>query len=134
MQNKVYQSSQRVYAIAPAGGVKGGDAVRYGGIFGFAVTDAAAGEQYTLDCEGQWGVKMEAVGAPISFGDAVYFEANRADAQFSNEATAGATLVGYSTRFTPIAAGEVGDGLLCISPMPRTTAAEAIENAGGADA
>lgn len=132
MQNKAFNHSTRVPMTAPVGGVIGGKFYKFGALFGCAVASAPAGKLFTLDRDGIWTVKVEAVAADIAPGDQIFWLAGRADSEFSNESAAGAVLVG-------VALGDVETGDttaidVVISPMPLTTSAEALEDAGGADA
>lgn len=120
----------------PAAGVTVGQALEIGGFFGFSQAtikaEDAEGEFFTLDPEGIFYCETEATG-DISIGDAIYFDA-AADPQFSNSA---GRLVGYAYSETDelvLEDGETDTVLVKIFPMPKTTRAEAIEDAGGADA
>lgn len=129
---KAFDHSTRVYLTAPVGGVIGGKFYKFGALFGCAVASAPAGKQFTLDRDGIWTVKVEAVAADIAPGDQIFWLAGRADAEFSNESAAGAILVGVALG--TVQTGDTNEIDVVISPFPLTISAEALEDAGGADA
>lgn len=115
MMNKVYDSAQRVPVDAPAGGSISGKAYKVGTLFGVAVSSVPFGKQFTLDREGVWRFKTEAQGVAITPGMKIYFEADRADAEFHNDdADAGSFLIGTALEAVP--AGEVKDILVAVEP------------------
>ena len=131
MMNQIYNHANTVSVTAPAGGVIGKKFYRIGGLFGIAAVTTPAGKKFELIREGVFNGPVEAVDA-IAEGDAIYWQAGRANSEFSNEATAGAIHVGEALGAIP--AGTVARIDVAITPRPLSTAAEAIEQAGGADA
>ena len=136
MMNKSYDTASRVTLPAPAGGVKSGNFYRFGALFGCAVASAPEGRPFTLDREGIWNVQVFNVEG-VSIGDPIYFIDDAADGepQFTSigdpALVDGTHLVGVAVE---AAEGEVTKVDVAISPMPLTIAAEAVEDAGGADA
>lgn len=130
MNNKSYDHSNRIGLIAPEGGVISGNFYKIGALFGAAVSSVPEGYRFTLDREGIWSVNVEADGN-IEIGDQIYWEAGRADSEFSNEVTADAILAGIALG--AVEAGEIAKIDVAISPMPLTVAAESLEDAGGPD-
>lgn len=140
MQNKRYRDNQLLTKFAPVGGTVVGKPLAIGSDFGFACETVAEGEIFTLDTSGVFEVEAEAVGV-INDGSPVYFTAGRADAEFHNDpasgrlvGTAQLDVVAGKSANPVMAAGETGTILVSVLPYANTTAAEAVENAGGADA
>ena len=116
MMNKRYDSSNRVTLRAPAGGVIGGKAYRFGGLFGVAVSSVQEGLPFTLDREGVFEFNVEASDA-IEPGEAIYFTAGRAGAEFTNDEAAGGALVGYALESADAGETKRLDVAVSIFPM-----------------
>lgn len=70
MKNYI-QNGDYIDAVAPEGGVESGDLVVIGGIHGVAVTDADAGDSFSLARKGIYTLpKADTVA--FDFGDSVY--------------------------------------------------------------
>lgn len=97
MLNKRHDETKRLGVIAPAGGLVGGKPYLVGTAFGFAIATVAAGERGVLEREGGFLVPVEAVGAALTRGKAIYWEAGRPNAEFHTDKNdAGGILVGYA--------------------------------------
>lgn len=127
---KKYDKASPVQLPAPVGGVVAGNFYLIGGLFGMAMATVAAGILFALDREGVHTVPVAAqAGTQCAVGDPIYFKTGTG---FTCTSGAGAYLVGYALGI--IDAGDTDEIDVAISPMSLTTSAEAIEDAGGADA
>lgn len=149
MQNKRYRDTTLASLPVPVSGVVTGQPYEMGGFFGFSQETKAYDPEdqnnyFTLDRSGGFIVRAKATATNfLACGDAVYFSMNRGDVLFSNDKTEG-RLVGYAMidfvggkkneNFILLNEGQTGDILVAVEPFPRTTADEAIEDAGGPDA
>jgi len=144
---KVFKTGSVLTLPVPAGGVTVGQALEIGGHFGFSQATVKAEDVdetsiFTLDLSGVFEVEASATAA-INIGDAIYFNALAGAGQPKFGDSAG-RLVGYATYDTRpgapevdeplVAAGQKGLLLVNVQIFPKTTRAEAIEDAGGADA
>ena len=139
--HKYKKDSQVIDLPVPAEGCQVGQPYAKGGIFGFwqrtVKAEDAEGEWAALDRTGLFRCETAATG-DISIGDAIYFDA-AAEPQFSN---ASGRLVGYAAIENTggvvddvvLAGGATGEVIVDVLILPLTTAAEAIEDAGGPDA
>lgn len=136
---KVYKDSTVKTVPCPVAGITVGEAFEQGGHFGFSQETVAAadaeGKLITMDCSGIFRVTAEAT-ADISHGSAIYFNsAAIGDApKFGDGA---GRFIGYAYAHTLgviLEAGDEGEIMVDVQICPKTTRAEAIEDAGGADA
>jgi predicted RecA/RadA family phage recombinase len=129
---KVYKNNSVITLPVPAEGITVGQPIAIGGFFGFSQLTCSAenaeGELFTLDRTGVFAVEVKATSTDIGIGDDVYFDDN-ATPKFGN---ASGRLIGYAMG--EVEAGETKVIQVSVEILPVTTKAEAIEDAGGADA
>ena len=78
MKNLIQKDDRAITVAAPAGGVSSGDFVVVGGIYGFAVSDAAAGDDVALVRRGVFRV-AKASAEVVSQGDDLEYASGSAE-------------------------------------------------------
>lgn len=88
------QPGRALTVAAPTGGVSSGDVVIVGALIGIATTDAVAGADIEIDCEGVYQVSKK-VDDVFAVGDLVYWDATPGEATVT---ATGNTVLGIAVQ------------------------------------